>query len=300
MALSRFATWFVLLALTLTPGCGDPLGWDIPDARTSAPPEAFSELASHAWYATWGASQAAFNRKVTQYAAEGYRLADLEIYRYDGQTQFAGIWLKDHRAWKAWWQHDRHAFDQQFKVMSAKGYQPVDLEITSFDGDARYSAIWIENPVGPRWVMRWGLDYEQFKDELDARAAEGYQPVDLEMVEVNGHARYAYIMVFAPDVDWVIRWGLSRDRMGEELDALVLEGYRIIDLDVFFPGGEVRGGAILVRDDWPVDWDFTMSRSSGELDEVFEGMGGYYRPASIFVAPHEDGGMLYVWTWLAN
>ncbi len=92
-----------LLALALIAlggvGCGDLSG--IPQARTEPPPNAFDEMASYAWQAAWGMSQDEFDKYCQQQTQAGYRLHDIEVYRYDDQTRFAGIWLKDPRAWRA-------------------------------------------------------------------------------------------------------------------------------------------------------------------------------------------------------
>jgi len=287
-----------LLALT---GCVDPFGWSISKARTTPPPAAFDEAASFAWRAAWGMSQSSLARYVADYKRDGYRPHDLEVYREEGATRFAGIWLKDPRAWQARWRYARAEFDRDFRVLRGKGYQPIDLEIINEEGTLRYSAVWIENPGGPAWVARWDLRHEQFLDELESWRARGYRPVDLEIYGIEGNTRYAYIMVHDPArAEWVALWGKTVETMGPELDSLTRQGYRVLDFEPSYPQGELRLSAILVKDDRVGDTRWTLSRSTGQIQAEIARLGDRYRPIHMAIAPHKEGGMAYLWIWQRN
>ncbi len=148
--------------------------------------------------------------------------------------------------------------------------------------------------------MRWNLDYETFHDEIDDYGRQGYRPTDLEIYGYEGGTKYGYVMVYEPDVEWQARWGLSVERMMEEMDDLMDQGYRLADFEASYPQGEVELSAIFVLDDDWSDWTWTFSRSSGEIRQAFDMMKATHRPVNIVVAPHEEGGMLYAWIWLEN
>jgi len=290
-----------LCGLLAVAGCVDPFGWSIPRARTTPPPAAFDETASFAWRAAWGMSQASLGRYVADYKASGYRLHDLEVYREEGATRFAGIWLKDGRAWQGRWRYTRADFGRDFRILRGKGYQPIDLEIVNEEGTLRYSAVWIENPGGPAWVARWDLRHEQFLDELESWRAKGYRPIDLEIYGIEGNTRYAYVMVHDPArADWVARWGKTVEAMEPEMDSLTQQGYRVLDFEPSYPQGQLRLSAFLVKDGRGSDTRWTLSRSTGQIQAEIARLGGRYRPIHMAIAPHKEGGMAYGWIWQRN
>jgi len=287
-----------LLALV---GCVDPFGWTIPRARTQPPPAAFDETRSFAWRNAWGMSQSSLARYVAELKAEGYRPHDLEVYRDEGFTRFAAIWLKDSRAWQARWRSARGEFDRDFRILRDKGYQPVDIEIINEEGTLRYSAVWIENPGGPGWVARWDLRHEQFLDELESWRARGYRPIDLEIYGIEGRTRYAYVMVHDPaGAGWLARWGKTAEAMDEEMSLLAQQGYRVLDFEPSYPRGQLRLSGIFVRDGRGGDIRCTISRSSGQIRAEIARLGDRYRPIHMAIAPHKEGGLAYLWVWQRN
>ncbi len=291
------AKWLIAIVLTAltSGGCVE-----IPDARTEPPPETFDETASYGWRVVWGMSQDEFGRAVETYKQEGYRLDDLEVYRDESVTRFAGIFLKDSRAWQARWRQTWRQFDWDFRILRDKGYQPIDLEIINEDGDLRFSSVWIENPGGPAWVMRWNLNYSQFTDEMADYRSKGYRMTDLEIYGFENNTRYAYVMVYDPGVEWEARWGLTMDRVDRELDDLLGQGYRIVGFEASYPQRWLRLSGVFVRDGRWVDWTWTTSRSSGEISLDIDRMGSRYRPSHVAIGPHEDGGLLFSWIWVDN
>lgn len=291
----------LLPALLCLTGCLGPFLSPIPKASTAPPPPTFNESAGFHWRAWWGMSQDTLGRTVADLKREGYRLHDIEVYREEGHTRFAAIWLKDPRLWGGWWRQTRSQFDRNFRLMSGKGYQPIDLEIINEEGTLRYSSVWIENPGGPHWVARWDLRHEGFLDELEAWRAKGYRPVDLEVYGIGGRTRYAYIMVHDPRAaTWVARWGKTAEDMADERRTRAQQGYRVVDFEPSYPQGKPRFSAIFVRDGRGSDWLLTLNRSSGQIRSDIRRLGDRYRPIHLAVGPHKEGGLAYVWIWQRN
>ena len=287
--------------LLATAGCMDPMGWTIPKARETPPPATFDETGTFGWYAAWGMSQSDLDQYVARQKRKGLRLHDLEVYKEEGATRFAGIWLKDPRAWYGRWRYTRAQFDRDFNVLLKKGYQPIDLEIINEEGYLRYSTVWIENPGGPHWVARWDLRHAEFLDELESWRSKGYRPIDLEIYGIDGKTRYAYVMVHDPSgADWIARWGKTVEAIGPELDSFVRQGHRVLDIELSYPQGERRVSAIFVKDGRGGDSRLTVSRSSGQMKREIDRLGDRYRPVHMAIFPHKEGGLAYVWVWQRN
>ena len=255
----------------------------------------------YAWRAVWGMSQAAFGRAVSKNKREGYRPHDIEVYRDEGRTRLAGIFLKDPRAWQARWRRTRGEFDRDFEVLRRQGYTPIDIEVINGRGTLRYSSIWIENPTGPPWRARWGLTNGEFLDELEEYRRKGYRPIDLEIYGIDGKTRYAYVMIRDPRRPrWVARWGLTVESMGTEMDSMSRRGYRAADFEPAYPRGKLRLSAIFLRDARAGDWQWTMLRSSGQIQRAIRRLGNRYRPIHVAVGPHVEGGLGYLWIWQRN
>ena len=288
----------ILLAAT---GCMDPMGWGIPEARTSPPPAAFNETGSFGWYAAWGMAQSDLGRYVAEQKRRGMRLHDIEVYKDEGATRFAGIWLKDPRAWYGRWRYTRGQFDRDFKVLCDKGYQLTDIEVINEKGTLRYSSVWIENPGGPGWRAGWDLRPDELLDQLESWRARGYRPIDIETYGIEGRIRHAYVMAHDPaGAGWTARWGKTADAMTAELDSLVRQDHRIVDFELSYPQGERRVSAIFLKDGGGHDTRWTLCRSSGELKQAIDRLGGGHRPVHMAIYPHKEGGLAYAWIWGRN
>ena len=97
----------LVVFLAAAAGCLDPSLRMIPQARTAPPPYAFNESGAFSWQVVWGKSQSAFARSISSMTRKGFRLHDLEVYRDEDATRFAGIFLKDSRRGQVRWRRTR-------------------------------------------------------------------------------------------------------------------------------------------------------------------------------------------------
>ncbi len=294
---------FALLLPALCSGCQqlDALINPVPPARTLPPPQTFDESASFGWMVWWGMSHDYLAPRSMEMNRQGYRPQNLEVYKDEGDTRYACIYLRDARAWQARWHYDRAGFDREFRILRDKGYQPIDVEVVNEQGNLRYSSLWIENPGGPAWVARWHLTHDEFLDELEDYRRKGYRPIDLEIYGIEDGTRYAYVMIHDPEnSDWRAVWGKTTEDMQEETDSLVRRGYRMIDLEASYPQGDLRLSGIFVKDRQPTAWRWTLSRSGGQIRREIDELGGRFRPVCMAIAPHKEGGLAYVIIWRAN
>ena len=291
----------LLISVAFPPGCLDPTGRPIPQVDKTSQRPPFDETGSFPWKVVWGMSQAEFGRHVSKYQREGYRPHDLEAYRDEGNTRFAGIFLKDGRGWQVRWRSTRSQFDRDFKTLRAKGYQLVDLEIVKERQTLRYSSVWISNPGGPAWRARWGLTHGEFLDELEQYRGQGYRPTDLEIYGTGNRTRYAYVMARDPGrAPWQARWGKTSDTIGAAMDSMTRQGYRIADFEPSYPQGKLRFSAIFIKDARRRNTTWTMSRSGGQIKREIKRLGSRYRPVHLAIGPHKEGGLAYLVVWQQN
>ena len=299
-----FRRCVLLVSIAVLPaamGCLGPSWRPVPKARTTSPPYAFNENGSFSWKAVWGQSQSYFSRSISSMTRDGYRLSDLEVYKDEGDTRFAGIFLKDSRRGYVRWRLTRGQFDRDFKVMVQQGYQPIDLEVINERGTLRYSSVWMENPGGPAWRMRWGLTHGEFLDELDTYRRKGYCPMDIEVYGTGSGTRYGYVMVRDSSRSaWTAVYGKSVESMSSEMDYHRRRSSRILDFEPSYPQGKLKLSAIFVSDASARGWTWTMCRSSGQIHNAIEKYGGSHRPVHVAIGPHKEGGLAYLWIWRRN
>jgi hypothetical protein len=282
-------------------GCLGPSWRPVPKARTTGPPYAFNEFGAFSWKVVWGQSQSYFSRSISSMTRQGYRLHDLEVYNDEGDTRFAGIFLKDSRQAYVRWRLTRSQFDRDFKVMMGQGYTPVDLEVINERGTLRYSSVWIENPGGPHWRMRWGLTNGEFLDELETYRHDGYRPTDIEVYGTDSRTRYGYIMVRdRSGAAWTAQWGKTVESMKSVMNAQRSRRSRILDFEPSYPQGKLRLSAVFVNDASARGWTWSMCRSSGQIRRAIEKYGSTHRPIHVAIGPHKEGGMAYLWIWQRN
>lgn len=299
---SKRLVFFLFLLIPL-PGCQhiDALLHPVPPARTTPPPQTFDESASFGWRVWWGMSHDYLAPRSREMDKQGLRPQNLEVYNDEGDTTYACIYLRDPRAWQARWHYERPAFDREFRILRDKGYQPIDIEVVNELGVLRYSSLWIENPGGPAWVARWHLTHEEFLDEIDDYRRKGYRPIDLETYGFDGKTRYVYVMIHDPEKsDWEAVWGKTAEGMEAEFNRLVGRGYRMTNLEASYPQGELRLSGIFVKDSQPTEWRWTSSRSGGQIRQEIDALGDRFRPVHIAVAPHKEGGLVYIIIWRRN
>jgi hypothetical protein len=273
----------------------------IRQARTVPPPYKFDESGVFSWRVVWGKSQSAFVRSISSMTRKGYRLHDLEIYRDEGATRFAGIFLKDSRRGQVRWRRTHSQFERDFEVLKGRGYQPIDLEVINERGTLRYSSVWMENPGGPAWRMRWGLTNGEFLDELEIHRRKGYRPTDIEVYGIGAKTRYGYVMVHDPRSSaWTARWGKTPDSMDAEMRSQQRRRSRVIDFEPSYPQGKLRLSAIFVADSSARGWKWTMCRSSGQISSAIDRLGSTHRPIHVAIGPHKEGGLAYLWIWQRN
>ncbi len=300
-AFKRCALIVLVLLAVAAQGCLSPSWKPVPKARTSGPPYAFDESGAFPWKVVWGKSQSYFSKSISSMRSQGYRLHDLEVYKDEGDTRFAGIFLKDPRGAYVRWRLTRGQFDRDFKVMTRQGYTPIDLEVINERGTLRYSSVWIENPGGPGWRMRWGLTNGEFLDELDTYRSKGYRPIDIEVYGIGARTRYGYVMVHDPGgAAWVARWGKTVESMKSVMDLQRSRRSRILDFEPSYPQGKLRLSAVFVNDASARGWTWSMCRSGGQIKRAIEKYGSTHRPIHVAIGPHKEGGLAYLWIWQRN
>ena len=105
-------------------------------------------------------SRTAYRRKFNEYRDRGYRVADVESYRQNGQQRYAAIWVKNTngRGWKARRDMSAQGFSNAWKTYRDEGYRLVDFETYPGTGGTRYAGVWRQNGSRASWSAKADVD----------------------------------------------------------------------------------------------------------------------------------------------
>jgi hypothetical protein len=144
--------------------------------KASGPPQ----VARH------GMSSEQYQQEFDKLGKEGFRLVHVSGYSVypsvGGQDRYAAIWEKASGPQ----QIARHGmnseqYQQEFETLGKQGYRLVQLSGYSVGERARYAAIW-EQASGPQQMARHGMSSEQYQQEFEKLAKQGYR-----LVQVSGY-----------------------------------------------------------------------------------------------------------------
>jgi len=139
-----------------------------------------------AWVARHGLSSSEYQNEFETHVDNGYRLVHVSGHGVDGEARYAAIWEKTGGpAWVARHDMSASAYQRAFDNLVEKGYRLSHVSGFSVDGEPRFAAIW-ERSNGPGWVARHGLSADEYQDEFDELAYQGYRPVD-----VSGYSEFS-------------------------------------------------------------------------------------------------------------
>jgi CubicO group peptidase (beta-lactamase class C family) len=149
-----------------------------------------------------------------------------------------------------------------------QGFRPIDLNGYSVNGVDRYAGVWEQSP-GPAWIARQGVSVADHQALLTSLPQQGFRPVAVSGYEVGGEVRFASLWQQIADPEWHARHGLTAAELQAELDALVPQGFRPVDVCGYRVGGQVRFAAIWERVPAP-EWVVRHSLTAGEYRSHFD------------------------------
>lgn len=99
-----------------------------------------------------------YGQKFEEYRQQGYRVADLDCYKRNGNLNYAAIWEKNQagRGWAALRQMSAQSLRNNWHKYSDQGMRIVDIELcpANSGGGTEYAAVWRENEDRYDWRGR--------------------------------------------------------------------------------------------------------------------------------------------------
>src|SRR5262245_23966216 len=192
------------------------------------------------WQARHGLSAADYQAQFDQLVGRGYRLVQVTGYPVGGQARYAGIWQR--RGGSAW--QARHgitppAYQMAVSTLAQQSYRPTHVSAFRLGGDVLFSAVW-EQEAGLPWIARHDLTSAQYQQLFDTLSRNGYRLRCVSGYEDGGEARYACIWDEYAGPAWQARHGLDAAAYQREFDALVAQGYRLVQAAGYCVGGTPR------------------------------------------------------------
>lgn len=183
--------------------------------------------------ATWGD----FSRKDGEFAAQNYRLTDIEVADGDGGASFYGIWMPGSGAHQVASALDWPALSSRWDTAKRTGLRLVDVEVYDTGGTASFAAVWREGDFEHKLLV------DASEDDLTARDEEftgkGFYLVDVETYLFGAERLYLALWhqggrrtLLKQNLSWPQFDAL---RKSSEKDGLVL-----VDLETWMEGGQRR------------------------------------------------------------
>ncbi len=174
-----------------------------------------------------------------------YRLEWLDGYEVSGKTFFNALyrWNGDFRDWRAEAHLTSQGYQKVFDEMTGKGFRLTHLTSYRNDGQVNYGCVF-EKRSGPAWVAYHGLTYDEHKARLDELERDGFRPVNVSVVSIDGKLSYAGLYDKRSGGAWRLRSRLTREEYQKEWTEQDKVGRKVSYLSAYQHGGSVQLCAI--------------------------------------------------------
>jgi len=153
-----------------------------------------------AWYPTGWAEvshhaipEASYQFYFDRAVGAGYRPVFVNGYVVNGNTFFNVIFRPAGRtAWVARHGMTGPGYQKEFDTHTGNGFRLENVCAYLSDGKVRYAAIW-SKASGPAWTAAHGRSLANFLTTHADWMAQGFRPVNVSVVEVNGSPQYTML-----------------------------------------------------------------------------------------------------------
>lgn len=202
-------------------------------------PPGWGEVSHH------GIPQGSYQTIFDRATQAGYRPVWVDGYEVAGQTYFNVIFrpAAGSPAWAA--RHGMTGADYQaeFNARSGAGYRLLNLSSYISGGQVRYASIFVKS-AGPAWVAYHGLTADQHQARFDELGPQGFRPVNVSVVSVNGVRSYAAFYEKENVGSYLLKSFLTAAEYQQQWNANAAAGRRVAYLSAYNHNGEVRFSAI--------------------------------------------------------
>jgi Bacterial tandem repeat domain 1 len=189
-------------------------------------------------YALWvNGSYGSFVARWQEWAAQGLRLADLDIVQVGAERRYNGVWLAGNDGYGLWMNADWNSFVAKWQQWSGQGLRLVCMEVVRVGNANLYSGVF---RAGTDAYGLWAnATWESFVAKWQEWAGQGLRLVDLTITNFGNERRYSG--VFRAGTGgyglWVNTEWAAFEAKWKEWSAV---GLRLIDLEITSFGGQRR------------------------------------------------------------
>jgi Polyglycine hydrolase-like, structural repeat len=135
-----------------------------------------------AWVARHRMTSGKYQQEFNTLTSQGFRLIDISGYRLGTEERYAAIWeKKGDSPWVAKHGMTSARYQKEFNELTGDGFRLVHVTGSSVAGTYRFAAIW-EKSVAAPWVARHNMTSDQYQQEFNKLASDGYR-----LVTVSGY-----------------------------------------------------------------------------------------------------------------
>jgi hypothetical protein len=180
------------------------------------------------WETRWNMSATDYWKRTQEFIRQGKYPVCISGYLVYNEVYYTAIWAKRPAGAVCWTVSGvtSEQLQELFDKYSSDGLQMTCLDGYDHKGTIKYSAVW-ESPAdafcGPNV---WGYSGTEFTKKLNESTAEGYIPVHVSVVVVNGVEYYAGIWDKSRGRGWSMRGSMNSKEIQDEADSKIAEGYR--------------------------------------------------------------------------
>jgi hypothetical protein len=202
-------------------------------------PPNWAEVSHH------GIPEASYQTIFDRATKAGYRPVWLDGYEVAGQTFFNAIFrpAAGAPAWAARHGMTGAEYQTEFNARTGAGYRLLNLTSYLHGSQVRYASIFTKT-AGPAFTAYHGLTAEQHQAKFDALGPQGYRPVNVSVVSVNGVRSYAAFYEKKDVGSYRLKSFLTSDEYQQEWTANAAAGRRVAYLSAYNHNGTVRFSAI--------------------------------------------------------
>lgn len=198
----------------------------------------FSEIARH------GVPASEYQFTVNHITGSGYYPRWVDGYEIKGKNYFNAIFSPgDGTAWVARHGLSGAQYQTEFNLRIGQGYRPLQVESYS-DGNAiRYAVIFVKKS-GPLFNAYHGKSARQHQALFDSFIKEGFRPINISVVSINGAVSYTALYEKASIGSFEARSFLTASEYQATFDQNKKAGRQLAYLNACNHAGSVRFSAI--------------------------------------------------------
>ena len=192
--------------------------------------------------------EANYQKEIERIVSSGYRLVWIDGYDINGKTFFNGIFRTSESGDPPWRTiHGLDKFQYQTEVNNwasdEKGFRLAHIESYLSGGSICYATIFIKSP-GPKFSPYIDHSSTQHQEKFDRFKGDGWVPVNVSVVSVNGNLSYSALYEKKDVGDFYLKSFMTLSEYESELNKNKEAGRKLVYLNSYTHNNAPRFVAI--------------------------------------------------------